>query len=77
MNLNPEDAVVQIHPETGDIDVLAFPFVFYTSHLQAFIKWLENEKEIDYEKHVRINNVLFTVTDVRGSMITFDCVRQR
>lgn len=77
MNLNPEDAVVQIHPDTGDIDILAFPFVFYTSHLQAFIKWLENETRIDYDKHVRINNVLFTVTDIRGSMITFDCVRQR
>lgn len=69
----PEDAaVVCIHPETGELDVTAFPPSF-KRYLDKFIGELEKLESIDTYTKVSTGNVNFTVSSISDNEVTFSC----
>lgn len=78
MPISMESAVVQIYPKTGDIDIFTFPATFYKANLlKPFLAKLEATTKFDYDDSFMIGNVRFSISDIRGSIITYSCVKQR
>lgn len=69
-------AVVQIEPETGCIDVVAFPATFRKS-MQRFIKELEKIDSIDTLTRFDDGAVKYTVSNIADNEVTFRCVAIR
>lgn len=69
----PEDAaVVGIHGETGELDVVAFPPAFKKS-LDKFISELEKLTKVDNYTKFTAGGVTFTVSSVNDNEVTFSC----
>lgn len=71
-----ESAIVQIHDETGEIDVVAFPVEFART-LNGFLKHLEGLTTIDNYTEFTLDNVQFSVMALYGNEVTFRCIKQQ
>lgn len=74
--VSKESAVVQIHDETGEMDVVAFPIEFARS-ISGFLKHLEGLETIDNYTEFTLDNVQFSVMSIYGNEVTFRCIKQQ
>lgn len=74
MPVASNSAVVQMH-DTGEIDVMAFPFEFY-NNIKAFIKALEKKTTLDAGDSIKVGNIDFIVQRIIGDVVTFRGTRQ-
>lgn len=73
----PDDAaIVQVHPDSGEIDIAAFPAVL-KKDMESFIKTLEKMTEIDNSTTFTVNGTVYSVSDIAGSEVMFTCTRSR
>lgn len=74
--IEPDTAVVNIHPKTGEMDIYAFPYAF-AKNIDAFVKHLEGMTSIEATSEFSAGNVRYSVLDFRGNVIDFRCVREQ
>lgn len=71
-DIERDNAVVDIHPTTGEIDIVAFPFVFRKQKYR-FLQHLEDLDSIDEFTSFRLGDLEYDVQDTSGSRVIFIC----
>lgn len=71
-----EAAVVQFQPDSGEMDVVAFPPSFQ-GQLGGFLAELEKMEEIDLMTRFTVGDVEFSIMQHNGNEIMFRCFSQR
>lgn len=69
-NLTPESVVVDVHPETGELDVVAYPNTF-RSAAAGFVRALEGLSEIDEFTSFTVKGTKFSVDFISGTTVAF------
>lgn len=75
-NITEDMAVVQIHDNTGEMDIVAFPGALRRS-VNAFLKELEGITEFDNSTTFVAEGVSYTIMNAFGSEISFRCTKRR
>lgn len=70
--LERDNAVIDVHPTTGEIDIVAFPPRFANT-MYRFLQHLEKQDTIDEFTSFKIGDIGFDVQDATGNRIVFMC----
>lgn len=73
MELDENSAVVDVHPETGELDVLCFPGALF-GKMGGFIGGVEKLSSISEADSFTVGSTTYTVEDINGNRVVFSCV---
>lgn len=74
--LSEDAAVVYVHEDTGELDLVAYPATLKSS-MRAFVTELEKLTSIDSSTTVKSGGITYTVSGISDNEITFRCRKDR
>lgn len=75
-HLQPNSAVVDIYPESGELDLVAYPAAFKSS-AGKFVTELEKLTKIDHFTEITAGDVVFRVDAINGNEVVFSAERKK
>lgn len=74
-NFLPENAVMQVYPTTGEIDIHVFPYQFHRQ-ISSLIAKMEEKEELTEDDVFYIGTTEYAVQQINGNEVILNCVKR-